>query len=81
VDPVVRRADPWSKHTIEVLRTRITLKSFDSISWADEEWDGGAWVPAPFPGGGYNTGTEIGVLNSSCEHMAETLYHEVLHAE
>ena len=27
------------------------------------------------------TGTEIGVLNSSCEEMAETLYHEVLHAE
>jgi Putative peptidoglycan binding domain len=72
---------PWSPRTIDVLRTRITLKSFDSISWADERWDGAAWVPAPFPGGGYNTGTEIGVLNSSCEAMAETLYHEVLHAE
>lgn len=72
---------PWSRHTIDVLRTRITLKSFDSISWDDEEWDGSAWIPAPFPGGGYNTGTEIGVLNSSCEDMAETLYHEVLHAE
>lgn len=72
---------PWSPHTIDVLRTRITLKSFDSISWADEEWDGAAWVPAPFPGGGYNTGVEIGVLNSSCEEMSETLYHEVLHAE
>jgi len=72
---------PWSPHTIDVLRTRITLKSFDSISWADEEWDGASWIPAPFPGGGYNTGTEIGVLNSSCESMAETLYHEVLHAE
>jgi hypothetical protein len=71
----------WSPHTIEVLRTRITLKSFDSISWADEQWDGASWVPAPFPGGGYNTGTEIGVLNSSCEEMSETLYHEVLHAE
>lgn len=72
---------PWSPHTIDVLRTRITLKSFDSISWADEAWDGAGWVPAPFPGGGYNTGTEIGVLNSSCEEMAQTLYHEVLHAE
>lgn len=72
---------PWSPHTIEVLRTRITLKSFDSISWADEEWDGASWVSAPFPGGGYSTGTEIGVLNSSCESMSETLYHEVLHAE
>lgn len=72
---------PWSPHTIDVLRTRITLKSFDSISWADEMWDGSSWVPAPFPGGGYNTGTEIGVLNSSCEEMSETLYHEVLHAE
>lgn len=72
---------PWSPHTVDVLRTRITLKSFDNISWADESWDGAAWVPAPFPGGGYNTGTEIGVLNSSCEEMAETLYHEVLHAE
>ena len=79
---VVRRIlHPWSPHTIEVLRTRITLKSFDSISWADEEWDGTNWVAAPFPGGGYNTGTEIGVLNSSNEEMAETLYHEVLHAE
>jgi hypothetical protein len=72
---------PWSPHTLEMLRTRITLKSFDSISWADEEWDGSSWTPAPFPGGGYNTGTEIGVLNSSNERMAETLYHEVLHAE
>jgi hypothetical protein len=72
---------PWSPHTIEVLRTRITLKSFNSISWADEMWDGAYWVPAPFPGGGYNTGTEIGVLNDSCEGMSETLYHEVLHAE
>lgn len=72
---------PWSPHTVDVLRTRIVLKSFDSISWADEEWNGTGWTPAPFPGGGYNTGTEIGVLNSSCEEMAETLYHEVLHAE
>jgi hypothetical protein len=72
---------PWSPHTIDVLRSRITLKSFDSISWADEEWNGASWVPAPFPGGGYNTGTEIGVLNTSCEAMSETLYHEVLHAE
>jgi len=72
---------PWSPHTVDVLATRITLKSFDSISWADEMWDGAAWVPSVFPGGGYNTGTEIGVLNSSCETMAETLYHEVLHAE
>ncbi|MDP2782642.1 peptidoglycan-binding protein [Devosia sp.] len=72
---------PWSPHTIDVLKTRITLKSFDSISWADERWDGAAWVLDPFPGGGFNTGTEIGVLNSSCEEMSETLYHEVLHAE
>jgi len=72
---------PWSPHTINVLSTRITLKSFDSISWADEKWNGSAWVPAPFPGGGYNTGVEIGVLNNSCESMSETLYHEVLHAE
>lgn len=72
---------PWSPHTIDVLRTRITLKSFDDISWADERWDGAGWVLDPFPGGGYNTGTEIGVLNSSCEEMSETLYHEVLHAE
>ena len=72
---------PWSPHTINVLKTRITMKSFDSISWADEKWDGASWVIAPFPGGGYNTGTEIGVLNSSCEHMSQTLYHEVLHAD
>ena len=72
---------PWSPHSVEVMRTKITLKSFDNISWADEEWDGAAWKPAPFPGGGYNTGTEIGVLNSSCEKMSQTIYHEVLHAE
>lgn len=78
---VERIVCPWSRHTVDVLRTRITLKSFDSISWADEQWNGAAWIPAPFPGGGYNTGTEIGVLNDSCENMAETLYHEVLHAE
>ncbi|MBW4528044.1 MAG: DUF4157 domain-containing protein [Phormidium tanganyikae FI6-MK23] len=72
---------PWSPHTINVLRTRITLKSFDNIFWTDERWDGAAWVPDIFPGGGYNTGSEIGVLNSSCEAMSETLYHEVLHAE
>lgn len=72
---------PWSPHTVDVLHGRITLKSFDNITFADEEWTGSAWVPAPFDGGGYNTGTEIGVLNSSCEEMSETLYHEVLHAE
>jgi peptidoglycan hydrolase-like protein with peptidoglycan-binding domain len=80
--PVVRSiVRPWSPHTIDVLATRITLKSFDSIGWVDERWDGAAWVSAPFPGGGYNTGTEIGVLNDTNVHMAETLYHEVLHAE
>jgi hypothetical protein len=72
---------PWSPHTVQVLRTRITLKSFDDIYWEDEEWDGAGWRVVRFPGGGYNTGTEIGVLNSSCEAMAQTLYHEVLHAE
>ena len=72
---------PWAPHTVEMLRTRITLKSFDNIFWTDEEWDGAAWRPKIFPGGGYNTGTEIGVLNGSCENMAETLYHEVLHAD
>ena len=72
---------PWSPHTIDLLHTKITLKSFDDIWWDDEEWDGSAWVPKPFPGGGYNTGTEIGVFNSSCEEMAKTLYHEVLHAD
>ena len=71
---------PWSPNTISTLRTRITLKSFDSIFWDDEEWDGASWVVSPFPGAGYNTGTEIGVLNSSCEAMSQTLYHEVLHA-
>jgi hypothetical protein len=80
--PVVRSiVRPWSPHTIDVLATRITLKSFDSIGFADERWDGAAWVAAPFTAGGFNTGTEIGVLNSSNERMAETLYHEVLHAE
>jgi hypothetical protein len=72
---------PWSPHTVDVLRTRITLKSFKSISWADEKWNGTNWVAAPFIGGGYNTGTEIGVLNTNCEKMSEILYHEVLHAE
>lgn len=71
----------WSPRTINVLKTKITLKSFDSISWTDEEWNGASWVPAIFQGGGYNTGKEIGVLNSSNEEMAQTLYHEVLHAE
>jgi hypothetical protein len=63
-----------------MLRTRITLKSFDSMVWDDQEWNGGAWVVSPFPGAGYNTTTEIGVVNDSCESMSETLYHEVLHA-
>ena len=72
---------PWSPRTIDVLVSRITLKSFDTIEWVDEEWDGTAWVSAPFPGGGYHEGDEIGVLNGSNELIAETLYHEVLHAE
>lgn len=74
---------PWSPHTVDVLRTRITLKSFDSISWADEVWNGSSWVSSPFPGAGYNdhASSEIGVLNSNCEKMSETLYHEVLHSE
>lgn len=74
---------PWSPHTVDVLKSRITVKSFDSISWADEAWDGAAWIAAPFPGGGYHKRSirEIGVLNASCESVSETLYHEVLHAE
>jgi hypothetical protein len=66
---------------VDVLHSKITLKSFDDISWADEQWDGASWQPAPFPGDGYNTGTEIGILNDTCEEIAQTLYHEVLHAE
>jgi hypothetical protein len=72
---------PWSPHTIHVLATRIELTSFDSISVPAEKWDGTAWISVPFPVAGYNTGVEIGVKNSSCERMAEVLYHEVLHAE
>lgn len=72
---------PWSPNTIRTLGRRgIRVKSFDSIFWDDEEWDGTSWVVSPFPGDGYNTGSEIGVVNESCEGMAETLYHEVLHA-
>lgn len=72
---------PWSPQTITTLGRRgIRVKSFDSIFWDDLEWDGASWVVSPFPGGGYNTGREIGVLNDTCEGMAETLYHEVLHA-
>jgi hypothetical protein len=74
---------PWSPHTVEVLNTSITLKSFDDIYWEDEMWNGASWEISKFPGGGYQdrAANEIGVLNSSCESMAETLYHEVLHAE
>jgi Putative peptidoglycan binding domain len=80
--PMVRNiVRPWSPRTIDVLATRITLKSFDSITFADERWDGAAWVPAPFIAGGFNTGVEIGVVNTTNARMAETLYHEVLHAE
>ena len=72
---------PWSPNTIRTLNSRrIRVKSFDSIFWDDEEWDGASWIVSPFPGGGYNTGGEIGVLNDTCEGMAEKLYHEVLHA-
>lgn len=70
---------PWSPHTVNTLKT-ITVKSFDSIRWDDEAWDGAKWVIDPFPGGGYQSAGEIGLLNSSCESVAETLYHETLHA-
>lgn len=72
---------PWSPNTIRTLGRRgLRVRSFDSIFWDDLEWDGASWVVSPFPGDGYNTGSEIGVVNESCEGMAETLYHEVLHA-
>lgn len=71
---------PWSPHTIETLKTKIKLASFDEIFWTDKEWNGKAWIPKKFPGGGYNTGTEIGILNETNEKVANTLYHEVLHA-
>ncbi|MFV8751761.1 eCIS core domain-containing protein [Nannocystaceae bacterium ST9] len=70
---------PWSPHTVDTLKT-ITVKSFDSIRWDDEAWDGAKWVVDPFPGGGYQGGGEIGLLNDTCESVAETLYHETLHA-
>lgn len=77
---------PWSPHTVDVLRERITLKSYDAIYFRDEEWNGTNWEPTERSRsnrswGGYNTGTEIGVINTSCEKMAQILYHEVLHAE
>lgn len=80
---VKRILEPWSPHTVEVLRTRITLKSFDRIYWADEEWDGSAWVPSHFEGGGYqdHANDEIGIINASNESVSQTLYHEILHAE
>jgi hypothetical protein len=73
---------PWSPHTVDVLSS-YTVKSFDSIFWDDEKWDGASWVIDPFPGGGYHdtSSREIGLLNESCEDVAQTLYHEVLHAE
>jgi peptidoglycan hydrolase-like protein with peptidoglycan-binding domain len=75
---------PWSPHTIDVLRTRITLNSCDSISQEIEEWNEQdyAWKTVESPCTGYQIGSEIGVVNNlSCEKTAETLYHEVLHAE
>ncbi|MEQ8542365.1 MAG: DUF4157 domain-containing protein [Coleofasciculus sp. D1-CHI-01] len=74
---------PWSPHTVDVLSS-YTVKSFDSIFWDDEKWDGKSWVVDPFPGGGYQSTSdrEIGLLNDeTCEAVAETLYHEVLHAK
>lgn len=72
---------PWSPHTINVMRDRIRLKSFDRVFWEDEAWNGTDWEIRIFEGGGYNTGTEIGIVNTSCENISETIYHEVLHAE
>ncbi|MGB3799849.1 MAG: DUF4157 domain-containing protein [Lewinella sp.] len=72
---------PWSPHTVDVLRDRITLKSYDRIFWRDERWNGVDWEESIFEGAGYNTGTEIGVINDTCEAVAQTLYHEILHAE
>ncbi|MCM1565353.1 MAG: DUF4157 domain-containing protein [Dehalobacter sp.] len=72
---------PWSPHTIDVLRTKITLKSFDFISFADEYWNGRNWIPSPVPVKGYRDGSEIGIKNSSCEDVSKFLYHEVLHTE
>jgi hypothetical protein len=74
---------PWSPHTVDVIRDRITLKSFDRIYWKDERWNGKDWVEDIFEGGGYHQKSinEIGVLNKSCESVTETLYHEILHAE
>jgi hypothetical protein len=71
---------PWSPHTVDVLKG-ITLKSYDSITYADEEWDGSAWVAAPFIAGGFHNSSGIGVINTDCEEMAEILYHEILHEE
>jgi hypothetical protein len=79
---VLQMLCPWTPHTVDLLRTRVALKSFDDIHWDDETWDGSKWTVTPFRGGGYNTGTEIGMLhNKTCEKVVSTLYHEVLHAE
>jgi hypothetical protein len=73
--------EPWSPHTIDVLKTKIKLSSFDRIYWTDQEWNGKSWEDKIFEGGGYNGGGEIGIINSTNENVSETLYHEVLHAE
>ncbi len=80
--PVVRSiVRPWSPHTIDVLATRITLKSFDSIGWVDEMWDGVAWVRRRSPAAASTPAPRSACSTAPNEAMAETLYHEVLHAE
>jgi peptidoglycan hydrolase-like protein with peptidoglycan-binding domain len=79
VPGVKRILEPWSPQTITTLRTGADTKSFDRIYWTDEEWDGSAWQPKIFEGGGYNNGVEIGFINGSNRDVSQTLYHEVLH--
>jgi Domain of unknown function (DUF4157)/Putative peptidoglycan binding domain len=71
---------PWSPHTIDVLN-KVGVELVDSISSLEERWDGTSWIQQTSQAKGSFSGVIQARNDLSCEVMAQTLYHEALHAE
>ncbi len=73
---------PWNRALINDFHNRtFRVILVDRLFWADERFDGTAWVPNPMEGAGETSSGVIRLaVNNSCDKVAQSLYHEYQHA-